>query len=116
MSAEQDRILNAGRKVIEFTVKGLDDLKIHMRPLNVAEFQKVRALASEAKGDAGKLNECSMYLVACSICDASGARVFIDAEVSKLEAMVGRGLDEISLKAQQLNGMTTETRDETAKK
>ena len=62
-------------------------------------------------GKEGRMENVRARLVSLTLCDATGARLFTDAEVTALGNKSARALDRVFTVAQRINGIGTDAVD-----
>ena len=99
-------VLKAGHKIEVLEIP--DAGSVHVRTITCGELDTFRRKLMDAKGDDVKLADARDYLVAVALCDATGARLFPDADIPLLREMRREVLEPIFQAAQRLAGMNRE--------
>lgn len=93
--------------------------EVYLRSITASERGQIEAAAAsfrESKGkDASFARTFTVKIVAMSLCDESGARLFNDDEVSQLGQKNARVIARLAERAQHLSGFSKEDLDELEK-
>ena len=104
MPLTSDALLRVGHKVESLAIPSAND-SVFCRTLTMGEFDRFRIMVTEAAGDEMKLGEARNYLVACTLCNELGERMFKDGDLASVAKLSREVVEPVFQHAQVLNRM-----------